>query len=153
MTVLSFVWSEIVGPHSSGNFNDYLYSFFLHYINICEQKGKNSVFYEAFLPITWIKPSSGVTKNSKRMRSNVACKITIPRTVRMVRLCSIPFLQRHHGAMENGDYVLVWHNVFSTVYFLQEVPSIEYMFAAAFKFHRPSYKLWCLDKDPNYLSC
>ena len=41
----------------------------------------------------------------------------------------------------NGDYVLVWHNVFSTVYFLQEVLSIEYLFVAAFKFHRPSYKL------------
>ena len=35
---------------------------FLHYINIWDQKVQNSVFYEAFLLITWIKPSVGVTK-------------------------------------------------------------------------------------------
>ena len=38
----------------------YLYSFFLNYTNIWDQKVQNSVFYEAFLPITWIKPSAGV---------------------------------------------------------------------------------------------
>ena len=40
----------------------YLYSFFLHYINICDQNVQNSLSYEASLPITWIKPSTGVTK-------------------------------------------------------------------------------------------
>ena len=40
----------------------YLFSFFLDYINICDQKVQNSLSYEAFLPITWIKPSTGVTK-------------------------------------------------------------------------------------------
>jgi len=33
---------------------------FLHYINIWDQKVKNFVFCEAFLPITWMKPSAGV---------------------------------------------------------------------------------------------
>ena len=41
----------------------YLYSFFLNYTNIWDQKVQNSVFYEAFLPITWIKPSAGVTRS------------------------------------------------------------------------------------------
>ena len=45
---------------------------FLHYINIWGQKVQNSVFYEAFLPITCIKPSVGVTKLSKCMGSHVA---------------------------------------------------------------------------------
>ena len=35
------------------------FSFFLHYISIWDQKVQNSVFHEAFLPITWIKPSAG----------------------------------------------------------------------------------------------
>ena len=44
-----------------------LYSFFLHYINIWDQKAQNSVFYDAFLPTTWIKPA----KYSKRLGSDV----------------------------------------------------------------------------------
>ena len=45
----------------------------------------------------------------------------------------IPFLwDIHNASWGNGDYMLVWHDVFSTVYFL---------FVAAFKFHRPSSKL------------
>ena len=47
----------------------YLYSFFLYYINNWDQKMQNSVFYEAFLPITWIKSSTGVTKYSQCMVS------------------------------------------------------------------------------------
>ena len=39
----------------------YLYSFFLHYITIWDQKVKNFVFYEAFLPVSWIKQGTGVT--------------------------------------------------------------------------------------------
>ena len=42
------------------------------------------MFYE--VPITWIKPSAGVTKYSKCMGSHVARDITMPRTVQMVRL-------------------------------------------------------------------
>ena len=42
----------------------YLYSFFLHYINNWNQKVQNSVFYEAFVPITWIKSSAFVKKYS-----------------------------------------------------------------------------------------
>ena len=61
-------------------------SHWVHYINIWDQKVQNSVFYEAFLPITWIKPSAGVTKYSKYTGSHVARDITIPRTVRMVYL-------------------------------------------------------------------
>ena len=57
------------------------HSFFLHYITIWDQKVQNCVFYEAFLPITWIKPSAGVTNGS-----HVARDITMPRTVRMVCL-------------------------------------------------------------------
>ena len=37
-----------------------LYSFFIHHINIWNQKVQTSVFYEEFLPITWIKPRPGV---------------------------------------------------------------------------------------------
>ena len=33
---------------------------FQFYINIWDQKMQNSVFYEAFLPITWMKPSAGL---------------------------------------------------------------------------------------------
>ena len=40
----------------------YLYSLFLHYINIWDQKVRNFVFYEAFLPIIWIKLNASVTK-------------------------------------------------------------------------------------------
>ena len=35
----------------------YLHQSFLPYINIWDQKVQTSVFYEAFLPITWIEPS------------------------------------------------------------------------------------------------
>ena len=40
---------------------------------------KDSVFYEAFLPITWIKPSAGVTKYSKCMGSHVALDLLTSR--------------------------------------------------------------------------
>ena len=51
-----------------------------------DQKVQNSVFYEAFLLITWIKPSAGVTKYSKCMGSHVARDLTMPRTIGMVHL-------------------------------------------------------------------
>ena len=66
----------------------YLYSFFLPYINIWYKNVQTSVLYEAFLPITSIKSRAGVTNYSKCMRSHVARDITMPQTVRMVRLCS-----------------------------------------------------------------
>ena len=66
----------------------YLYSFFLPYINIWYQNVQTSVLCEAFLPITSIKSRAGVTDYSKCMISHVARDITMPRTVRMVRLCS-----------------------------------------------------------------
>ena len=81
------------------------YSFFLHYINTWGQKGQNSVFYEAFLPMTWIKPSTGVAKYGKCMGSHVARDITIPRTVRM---------DIRNASWGEGDYMLV----FNTLYFL-----------------------------------
>ena len=76
----------------------YLYSCFLHYINIWDQKVQNAVFYEAFLPITWIKSSAGFTKYSKCMGSNVARDITIPLAIRMVRCAEM-------AARWTGDYV------------------------------------------------
>ena len=45
---------------------------------------KTSVFYEALLPITRIKPRAGVTKYT--MRSHVARDTTMTRTVWMVCL-------------------------------------------------------------------
>ena len=45
---------------------------------------KTSVFYEALLPITRIKPRAGVTKY--KMRSHVARDMTMTRTVWMVCL-------------------------------------------------------------------
>ena len=45
---------------------------------------KTSVFYEALLPITRIKPTAGVTKY--KMRSHVARDMTMTRTVWMVCL-------------------------------------------------------------------
>ena len=45
---------------------------------------KTSVFYEALLPITRIKPRAGVTKY--KMRSHVARDMTMTRTVLMVCL-------------------------------------------------------------------
>ena len=45
---------------------------------------KTSVFYEALLPITRIKPTEGVTKY--KMRSHVARDMTMTRTVWMVCL-------------------------------------------------------------------
>ena len=56
-------------------------------INIWGQKVQTSVFYEAFFPITWIKPRAGITKYNKYMRSLATCDITMPRTVWMVCLC------------------------------------------------------------------
>ena len=56
-------------------------------INIWGQKVQTSVFYEAFFPITWIKPRAGITKYKKYMRSHATCDITMPRTVWMVCLC------------------------------------------------------------------
>ena len=41
----------------------------------------------------------------------------------------------------NGDYMFVWHDVFSTANF---------PFVTAFKFHRPFFKVVSLDKDPIY---
>ena len=64
----------------------YLYSFFFHYNNIWNEKVQNTVFYEAFLPITGIKPRACVTKCSECMGSHVARDIAMPRTVRMVLL-------------------------------------------------------------------
>ena len=52
-----------------------------------DQKVQNSVFYEAFLPITWIKPSAGVTKYRKCMGSHIVRDIMMPWTVWMVGLC------------------------------------------------------------------
>ena len=56
--------------------------------NIWDQKVQNSLFYEAFLPITWIKPRAGIVKYRKRLRQHVLCDIMMPQTVWMVRLCS-----------------------------------------------------------------
>ena len=47
---------------------------------------QNSVFYEAFLPITWIKFRAWVTKYSKCMESHVMRDIEMPGIVRMVHL-------------------------------------------------------------------
>ena len=56
--------------------------------NIWDQKVQNSLFYEVFLPITWIKPRAGIVKYRKRLRQHVLCDIMMPQTVWMVRLCS-----------------------------------------------------------------
>ena len=56
--------------------------------NIWDQKVQNSVFYETFLPITWIKPRAGIMKYSKCVRSHVMCDIKMPRTVWLVCPCS-----------------------------------------------------------------
>ena len=51
----AFLWRFV-----AWNCIHFLYSFFLHHINIWNQKVLISVFYEEFLPITWIKPRPGV---------------------------------------------------------------------------------------------
>ena len=58
---------------------------FLTFMNILDVQ--NSVFYEWFLQINWIKPSVGITKYSKCMGSCVTCDITLPQTVWMVCPC------------------------------------------------------------------
>ena len=63
---------------------------FIHFSYIYQHlrsQVQNSVFYEAFVLISKIQLSVGVTKYSKCMGSHVVHNITIPRTVWMVPQC------------------------------------------------------------------
>ena len=82
-----------------------------------DQKVQNSVFYEAFLPITTIKPSAGVTKYSKCMGSHVAYDLTVSRTVRMVRLCSNRSAPPHFSFAQDGKMSGGWEVRLSFVKF------------------------------------
>ena len=76
---VSFKWLKTYGKLS-------FFTFLTLYQHL-GPKGANSVFYEWFLQINWIKPSVGITEYSKCMGSCVTCDITLPQTVWMVCLC------------------------------------------------------------------